>query len=369
MNSKTIFYKRKIEWKVSEDSANKVFDEVKSGSFERYNTKGMRLEAMTQDGLDIVLPFFDKAQVVLLKIVNTALALSSETYSYEIICLFRWRRKDLTDLCSTQYYISIFQGENSIDFFSVQSAEDLEQKVIRIKNNYLHFINVNKREYCANSMRVPIVFHNSAACVLAHEVLGHILEADNYYGYGYAEFSSILQNLQIDIIDDPLISNSPGFYQEDDMGTPAYRTVVFEGGRINTLIGCNTSKSIITNSLRREDYDKPCYPRMSNLLIIPQVVPVTNRNTHFIEVDKLSKCFIYHSKKVVEFNVEYSVLHSNVEDIRLTPFRLKFNVVDLLAKLCAVSGGDMELRPIQCSKHNQVISCGVSSPDWIINYA
>lgn len=348
------------------NSANKIYDEVRSGSFERYNTKGMRIESMPLDGLNTVSDLFDKSQIVLLEILNTARKLSSETYSYEVGCFFEWKSKGLTDLCSTQYYVSIFLGEKSIDFISVQSAEDLENKVIRIKNNYFQFMNIFKREYCANSMRVPVVFHNSAASVLAHEVLGHILEADNFFRYGYADFSSLLQNLQINIIDNPLIPNSPGFYQEDDMGIPAYRTTIYENGSINTLIGCNTSEAIITNSLRREDYDKPCYPRMSNLLVIPTVVPNKRNIAQFIQVDKLSKCFIYHPKKVVEFNVEFSVLHSGVEDIQLMPFKLEYNIVELLSKLYAISGGDMELRPIQCAKHNQVISCGASSPDWMI---
>ena len=215
-------------------------------------------------------------------------------------------------------------------------------------------------------MRFPVIFHNSAASVFAHEVLGHILEVDNYFRYDYANIVELFRNLQIGVIDDPLIPGSPGFYEEDDMGITAHRTIVYENGSINTLIGCSSSEAVITNSLRREDYDKPCYPRMSNLFVEASTVAHKSDVSQFVQIDKLSKCFIYHTKKVVEFNVDFSVLHRRDIDIPLMPFKLEYNIADLLSRLCVISGGDMELRPIQCAKHNQIISCGASSPDWMI---
>ena len=257
---------------------------------------------------------------------------------------------------------------NAVDYISVYTADDLLKKVLLLEIKFSQFNNSTQYEFHADRMPYSVVFHNSAAATFAHEVLGHILEADNYYRYGYDSAIDLIRPLQIQIIDNPLIPQSPGFYIEDDMGIAAQRALIVENGMINTLIGCKKSDGLITNSLRRENYDNSCFPRMSNLIVGAPNVHTKNELSQYIQIDKLSKCFIYHNKKVVEFNVEFSFFHNNCIDIPLKPFRLKYGVSDLLSKVSLIDGGDMELRPIQCAKHNQVISCGASSPDWMVNH-
>lgn len=366
MKTKIFFYKRKIEWKVSLYSSIKTYDNINAGVFDEYNTKGMKIELLSSREFNTAAILFSKFQNRYLEIVDVARKLSSEIWSFNIECLFEWKRKGINSQCFAHYYVQVFFVERSVDFISVQSAEDLKQKIIRIKRIYFPFKNIFRQEYFADNMRFSVIFHNSAASVFAHEVLGHVLEVDNYFRYDYASIVELFRNLQVDIIDDPLIPGAPGFYEEDDMGIMARRTVVYENGDINALIGSNSSEAVIANSLRRENYDKPCYPRMSNLLIKASSVAHKRDVYQFIRIDKLSKCFIYHTKKVVEFNVDFAVLHTKNIDIPLMPFKLEYDIVDLLSRLCVISGGDMELRPIQCAKHNQVISCGALSPDWMI---
>lgn len=362
------YYKRKIEWNVSLYSTTKICDEIRSGAFDSYNIRGMKIGMIPAFEFASATSIFDECQIRYTEIIDIAKKLSSETWSFEVACNFEWKKRNLTVQHFAHYTVSIFFMGNAVDYISVYTADDLLKKVLLLEIKFSQFNNSTQYEFHADRMPYSVVFHNSAAATFAHEVLGHILEADNYYRYGYDSAIDLIRPLQIQIIDNPLIPQSPGFYIEDDMGIAAQRALIVENGMINTLIGCKKSDGLITNSLRRENYDNSCFPRMSNLIVGAPNVHTKNELSQYIQIDKLSKCFIYHNKKVVEFNVEFSFFHNNCIDIPLKPFRLKYGVSDLLSKVSLIDGGDMELRPIQCAKHNQVISCGASSPDWMVNH-
>lgn len=361
------FYKRKIEWEISLGSATKIHDEIHSGSFECYNIQGMNIKPISTVELSAAILCFEKCCSSYSEVFEFAKSIANDIWSFTVVCDFEYKKCNTKVQHALHYGISICFMGNAVDFICVNSVEDFETK-FKVIEEYRRFEKLPRCVYSSNLATFPLIFHNSAAATLAHEVFGHIFEVDNFHRYNYSNILNLLQTLRINICDDPLIVGSPGFYTVDDMGIKAKQTIVLRNGILNGLIGCQDSGYMVNNALRRENYDQPCYPRMSNLLVTSTSSKKHPKPSQYVQIDKLSKCFIYHNEKTVELNVDFSFLHDKNADIPLKPFKLKFGVSDLLEKLTIIDGGDMTLRPIQCAKHNQVINCGISTPDWMISY-
>lgn len=361
------YYKRQNEWKVSYCNTEKIYDDVRAGSFEEYTLQGMKIEPLTDDSLFSALSTYHECQIQCKKIRSIAENMASRVWSFEITCYFEWRRTRFTVYFYTHYSVSILFMGNPVDFINVHTADDLLEKMVILQTRFRQFERATACKVHSSLMSFPVVFHNSAAAAFAHEVLGHLFEADNFYRFGYDSIADMIRVLRLRVIDDPLIPESPGFYMEDDMGIGAQRTIIADNGLIYSLIGCKKKGESISNALRRENYNKPCFPRMSNLIVESPKALEKRKTGSYIQIEKLGKCFLYHDKRIVEFNVEFSFFHNEKLDIPMKPFKLNYDVDPLLSNICVVDGGDMELRPIQCAKHNQVICCGASSPDWMIN--
>lgn len=362
------FYKRKVEWKISLNSNLKIHDEINSGSFDNYCIQGMHIKPIPKDELSTAILCFEEHQNLYSEIVEFAKILASNIWSFTIGCDFDYKKHSTIVQHSIQFNALICFTGNAVDYICIHSAKDLAEKFSFLKKIYSPFLNLPFYDYHPNQLRFPLLFHNSAASALAHEIFGHILEVDNFHRYNYFQIINLIQSFHINICDNPLIVNSPGFYVEDDMGIRARQTTIMKDGILNALIGCQNTGFVVTNALRRENYDQRCFPRMSNLLITPTSSTNLSKPSRYVQIDKLSKCFIYHTKKIVELNVIFSFLHEGITNTPIKPFKLIYDISDLLKKLSVADGGDMVLRPIQCSKHNQVINCGASSPDWMITY-
>ncbi len=122
---------------------------------------------------------------------------------------------------------------------------------------------------------MPVVLAPGMGGVLFHEAVGHPLEADIvdkeasvYRGKLGERVASPLVNGT----DDATVPNGWGSFSFDDEGTPAQRTVLFEGGVLRALLydRLRSEKDRVpsTGNGRRQSYASPPIARMTNTYIL-----------------------------------------------------------------------------------------------------
>jgi TldD protein len=123
---------------------------------------------------------------------------------------------------------------------------------------------------------MPVVVGSGHGGVLFHESSGHGMEADLI-----AKEASVYagkQGTRIGVsnfngIDDATVEGAWGSYQFDDEGTPAQRTVLFEGGvctdYLTDLIRARQLGKPASGNGRRQSYAELPIPRMTNTYILP----------------------------------------------------------------------------------------------------
>jgi TldD protein len=129
--------------------------------------------------------------------------------------------------------------------------------------------------------------------ILFHEACGHGLEADHIQKDASIFKGKLGQRLASSLVtgvDDGTVPSAWGSFAVDDEGTPAHRTVLFDGGR---LIGylydrfrADHDGVESTGNGRRQSYAHLPIPRMSNSSILPgndraeDVIGATNRGLY-----------------------------------------------------------------------------------------
>jgi TldD protein len=91
--------------------------------------------------------------------------------------------------------------------------------------------------------KATVVMNPDFVALLAHEILGHPSEADRVLGKEMAwaggswwagKIGSKIGSSELNVIDDPTIPSSLGWYQYDDEGVPATKKILVEDGVLNT---------------------------------------------------------------------------------------------------------------------------------------
>ena len=219
---------------------------------------------------------------------------------------------------------------------------------------------------------MAVVLGPGGGGVLFHEACGHGLESDTigkeasvYRGRIGEELASPL----VTGVDDSTVPNAWGSFSFDDEGTPAERTVLFEGGR---LVGAlydrfwaGKGDEAPTSNGRRQSYSNLPIPRMTNTSILPGdadpegIVADTKRGLYAAvlgggQVNPATGDFV--------FGVAEGYL---IEDGRITtPVRganLIGNGVSILQAIDAV-GSDFDARPGTCGKDGQGVPVTTGSP-------
>lgn len=122
--------------------------------------------------------------------------------------------------------------------------------------------------------RMPVVMHAEAGGTMVHEACGHGLEAD-LVQKGISVYKNKLGEQvavpELSVIDDATIKGKYGTFRFDDEGTPARRTVLIDGGILQTYLNdrltAAKSGAELTGNGRRESYQNKPIPRMSNTFI------------------------------------------------------------------------------------------------------
>lgn len=214
---------------------------------------------------------------------------------------------------------------------------------------------------------LPIVFDKQSAAVFAHEVFGHMLEADNYFNYDYEKYLDNISSFKLNITDDPYCKRYAGYYIFDDALIPAKKTVLFKEGKFTgSLIGGSYDRKIINSSLRRETYSDRLLPRMSNFFVISE--EKCDYPLNYIRADKMGKCLVDHKNGKIIFYIESAFHIENGYCIsKIKPFSISITFEDVFSKTLPINAGSLRAYPLQCQKQNQIVNCGAMSTNWIYN--
>ncbi|MBW3022237.1 TldD/PmbA family protein [Candidatus Woesearchaeota archaeon] len=119
--------------------------------------------------------------------------------------------------------------------------------------------------------------------IMVHESVGHPYEADRIFGREAAQAGESFVTKEmvgqqigseiVNVVDDPTLPKSYGFYLFDNEGVKARRKFLMKNGKINEFLHNRetaTHMGIRSNgSSRATDYDKESIVRMSNTILLP----------------------------------------------------------------------------------------------------
>jgi TldD protein len=130
---------------------------------------------------------------------------------------------------------------------------------------------------------MPIVCGPQVTGIMCHESVGHPYEADRILGRETAQagesfvkqkmLGSRIGSDEVNVVDDPTLANSYGFYKFDSEGVKAKRKFLIKKGMINEFLHNRETayKMGVTSNgaARASDYDKEAIVRMSNTYLLP----------------------------------------------------------------------------------------------------
>ena len=131
--------------------------------------------------------------------------------------------------------------------------------------------------------KIDVVVGSEVTGIAAHESVGHPYEADRILGREAAQAGESfvhpnMINYQIgsdvvNLVDDPTLEGSNGFYLYDDEGVKARRKILIKNGRINEFLHNRETAfemGIKSNGASRAcEYNKEAIVRMSNTFVLP----------------------------------------------------------------------------------------------------
>ncbi|EZQ06651.1 MULTISPECIES: TldD/PmbA family protein [Acidianus] len=214
--------------------------------------------------------------------------------------------------------------------------------------------------------RTDVVLSNMLSGIMAHESVGHPFEADRIAGREFAQagtsYLSVLKGDKIgseavNVIDDPTIPGSYGFYLIDDEGVLGRPKYLIKEGKKNELLtdrfSANRIGTTSNGSARASSFDREPLVRMSNTFFKPG-------NLTFDELveDVKEGVFI---KSYMEWNIDdmrlgeryvgleaYEIRDGEVQDPVIFPV-LEGKTTDLLSSVDAVDN-TLEFYPGTCGK-------------------
>lgn len=131
--------------------------------------------------------------------------------------------------------------------------------------------------------KIDVVVGPEVTGIMVHESVGHPFEADRILGREAAQagesfvhkgmIGSTLGNGIVNVVDDPTLENSAGYYLYDDEGVKARRRFLIKDGKINEFLHNRETAAAMNvksnGAARAEDFDKEAIVRMANTFLLP----------------------------------------------------------------------------------------------------
>ena len=149
--------------------------------------------------------------------------------------------------------------------------KNIEEKAEQMKKEALKKIkDLLKAEKIKQGKR-KIIIDNRLAGLFAHEAMGHALEADQENSFLSDKKEEKIAPENFDLVSDPTIEGTGGFYKYDDEGVKGKKTKLIENGILKNFMHSRKtagSKGIkSTGNGRAQSYSYPPIVRMNNTMI------------------------------------------------------------------------------------------------------
>ena len=156
-----------------------------------------------------------------------------------------------------------------------------------LKNNLLNEIkaleNTLRHGIRPPKGKIDVVVGPEVTGIASHEGVGHPYEADRILGREAAQAGESFVNPNmigykigsdvVNLVDDPTVEGSNGFYLYDDEGVKARRRFLIKNGKIAELLHNRETAAELgmqsNGSSRASDYNKESLVRMSNTFVLP----------------------------------------------------------------------------------------------------
>ncbi len=187
------------------------------------------------------------------------------------------------------YYLTIAQGNKSIQRYNNFAASSgfecinkwnlpshILKEVKSLKNSL-------KNAVSPPQGKVDLVLGPEVVGIATHESVGHPYEADRILGRESAQagesfvtremLNTRIGSSVVNVVDDPTVENSAGFYLYDDEGVKARRKFLIKEGKINEFLHNRSTSATMkvgsNGSARANNYNVEPLVRMSNTFMLP----------------------------------------------------------------------------------------------------
>ena len=187
------------------------------------------------------------------------------------------------------YYITVILNNKSMQRY-LPYGNSGGWEVIKkwnLKNNLLNEIkaleNTLRHGIRPPKGKIDVVVGPEVTGIASHEGVGHPYEADRILGREAAQAGESFVNPNmigykigsdvVNLVDDPTVEGSNGFYLYDDEGVKARRRFLIKNGKIAELLHNRETAAELgmqsNGSSRASDYNKESLVRMSNTFVLP----------------------------------------------------------------------------------------------------
>jgi TldD protein len=269
---------------------------------------------------------------------------------------------------SIEYDYQIVAKEAGFECVDDFTSERIEKSV----QNAIEFLGAK----LPPSGAMPVILDPAMSGLIAHESMGHGLEADQVIrdrSYLKDEHSKSVASSIVSISDSPVIPGEIGSYIFDEEGIVAKKTPLVENGVLTHYLHTRLSASILheepRGNGRRQSYRHPVYPRMTNTFFEPGDMKLDEMIR-----DMKSGVMILKSNFGMEdplgggmqVGSKYGYLIENGEKTALLKaITLSGSVLDFLKEIDGVSMGPMLLDGGQCGKGVEDFVYVTSGGVWI----
>lgn len=254
------------------------------------------------------------------------------------------------------------RGYSWKEFIHLESPEKIAQDIIKKVKNQLEGKNAKSGEY-------PMVLGPLIMGVLAHESIGHLIEADNTIKSPLnGRIGTKITNENVSLIDDGTLKGGFGTASYSDLGAKTQKVRIINKGVLETLL---TDRKIasnfdmpLTGNGRSQDFRYPPMVRMRNTYIEPGDYELEELfegiDFGYYIVDYRAGHANLNSNFQITIQEAYEIVRgeigSPVRDLSIDGFGLEaLSGIEMLSK-------DFQMHPARCSKRRQMVYVSLGGP-------
>jgi len=248
-----------------------------------------------------------------------------------------------------------------------------EKELFNVIQEIKLYSSCNEISLSGLSNRYQVVFTNGSFGVFIHEVLGHLMEADNYIQYDVLRNMnktsiSINELTVIDTYEKKGVTNNNIF---DDEGNLISVKTLIKSGKISDVLSTNEYKNLYgTGNARRESYKNRALPRMNDTIVLPgksQYNDIINNVQNGLMIKScLAGSVDYTKGDVTLFSNNCFLIKDGKITDSINNATIKSTSLELLSNINMI-GNDLTRIAGNCNKLKQNVYITATTPTTLVN--